>query len=610
MHDFLREVQINAFSSNILIFPDGLFDVQFIHICQFDGRDVKDMNVNQYNTSENLRYSANQPPARFRFLLAFVETFRIVISMGFFHLLGKLLGEEWENSRKPAIYGKNAQRLKRLLLSLQGLFIKAGQLISILSNFLPDYFRKELEDLQDKVPPRPLSEIEDRIRKELGKDPGLLFAEFDKNPIASASLAQVHLALTHDGHRVAVKVQYLDIEAITKSDLQTIKRLLSFYGFFLRIKGLGNLHNQFSEMIKEELDFRLEAQHIETIAANFAGDPHVFFPKVIHELSTERVLTTQYMPGVNISDLQKLAELNIDRQALAGRVLTVYCQMIFRDGIYHADPHPGNILVQPDGSVVFLDFGAVAKLSDEMKKGILQFFKGVLKQDNDQISAALQQMGVIARSKDHHHIDQIVNYIYSHFLEQMTVESWNLSDIHVTTRDKLDMMLDFSEMDISLRELMGTFQIPKDLVLLSRTLLLLLGLCTSLDPNMNPMKTIQPYLEEFIFGQDRNWIKLFETAAKDIIISAITIPTNLQNVLIKVNRGDLEIKGLAGSANLVYALGHQLLYSLFFMFFSGFGYLAYQNGDILLSKGMFVVSAIFLLSLGSSFLRARKWQKR
>ena len=127
---------------------------------------------------------------------------------------------------------------------------------------------------------------------------------------------------------------------------------------------------------------------------------------------------------------------------------------------------------------------------------------------------------------------------------------------------------------------------------------------------MNPMKTIQPYLEEFIFGQDRNWIKLFETAAKDIIISAITIPTNLQNVLIKVNRGDLEIKGLTGSANLVYALGHQLLYSLFFMFFSGFGYLAYQNGDILLSKGMFVVSAIFLLSLGSSFLRARKWQKR
>jgi predicted unusual protein kinase regulating ubiquinone biosynthesis (AarF/ABC1/UbiB family) len=172
------------------------------------------------------------------------------------------------------------------------------------------------------------------------------------------------------------------------------------------------------------------------------------------------------------------------------------------------------------------------------------------------------------------------------------------------------MMVDFSEMDISLRELMSTFQIPKDLVLLSRTLLLLLGLCTSLNPSMNPMKTIQPYLEEFILGKDRNWIKLVETAVKDIVISAITIPTNLQNVLTKVNRGDLEIKGLTASVNLVYALGHQLLYGLFVIFFGGFGYFAYRNGDIVLSTGMLVISAFFLLSLGYSFLRARRWQKK
>ena len=568
------------------------------------------MNVIENDDSENLSDSANKRPTRFRFLLAFGVTFRIMISLGFFHLLGKFFGTEWENIRRPAVYGKNAQKLKHLLLSLQGIFIKAGQLISILSNFLPDYFRKELEELQDKIPPRPLSEIYGRIRMELAKDTGQLFAEFDKKPIASASLAQVHLARLHDGRRVAVKVQYLDIEANAKADLQTIKRLLSFYGFFLRIKGLGNLHSQFSEMIQEELDFRLEAEYIETIAANFAGDPHVFFPKVIHELSSERVLTTEYMPGVNIADLEKLAERNIDRQVLAERVLTAYCQMIFSDGIYHADPHPGNILVQPDGSIVFVDFGAVAKLSDEMKKGIIQFFQGVLKRDNDQISAALQQMGVIALHEDTRHIEQLVNYIYSRFLKQMTVESWNLSDIQMSIQDKLDMMVDFSEMDISLRELMATFQIPKDLVLLSRTLLLLMGLCTSLSPTMNPMKTIQPYLEAFVFGQDRNWVKLIETAVKDIAISAITIPTNLQSFLTKANRGELEVKGLTESVKLVYALGHQLLYGLFVMFFGGFGYLAYSNGQIVLSKGMFVVSTFFLLSLGYSFLRARKWQKR
>ena len=158
--------------------------------------------------SENLSDSADNHPIRLRFLRAFGVTFGIIISLGFFHLEGKFLGKEWENSRRPAVYRKNAQRLKRLLLSLQGIFIKAGQLISILSNFLPDYFRKELEELQDRIPPRPLSEIYERIQKELGKDPSLLFAEFDKNPIASASLAQVHLARLHDGRQVAVKVQY------------------------------------------------------------------------------------------------------------------------------------------------------------------------------------------------------------------------------------------------------------------------------------------------------------------------------------------------------------------------------------------------------------------
>ena len=185
-----------------------------------------------------------------------------------------------------------------------------------------------------------------------------------------------------------------------------------------------------------------------------------------------------------------------------------------------------------------------------------------------------------------------------------------MADIRVSMQDKLDMMVDFSKMDISLRELMDTFQIPKDLVLLSRTILLLMGLCTHLNPSMNPMKTIQPYLEEFVLGRDKNWVKLIENAVKDILLSAITIPADLQNFLVKANRGELEVKGLAEGANLVYALGHQVLYGAFAMFFGGFGYLAHSNGEILLSEGMFVVSGFFWLSLGVSLLRARRWQKK
>ena len=439
-----------------------------------------------------------------------------------------------------------------------------------------------------------------------------MFAEFEKTPIASASLAQVHLARLHDGRQVAVKVQYTDIEVIAKKDLLTIKGLLAFYGFFFRIKGLGNVHEQFAAMIEEELDFRLEAQYIETIAANFAGDPQVLFPTVVHELSSERVLTTAYMHGVNIADLEKLAELGIDRQALAERVVAAYCQMIFVDGIYHADPHPGNILVRPDGGIVFLDFGAVARLSAEVKEGILQFVMGILKRDSDQISAAMQQIGLVALHEDTYPVEQLVDYIYSRFLRQMTVESWNLSDIHVDMQDKLDAMVDFSNMGISIRELMATFQIPKDLILLNRTLLLLMGLCTHLSPTMNPLKTVRPYLETFVFGKDKNWVKLIETAVKDIALSVITFPANVQTLLTKANHGELEVKvkGLAESANLVYTLGHQLLYGMFVMFFAGLGYVAHTNGEIALSNGMFGGSAFFLLALGVSFLRARKWQRR
>jgi hypothetical protein len=127
---------------------------------------------------------------------------------------------------------------------------------------------------------------------------------------------------------------------------------------------------------------------------------------------------------------------------------------------------------------------------------------------------------------------------------------------------------------------------------------------------MNPMKTIQPYLETFVLGHDKNWVKLIETAVKDLLLSAVTIPTDLQNFLHKANRGELEVKGLSESANLVYALGHQLLYGLFVMFFGGLGYFAYRNGEIVLSRGLFGISVFFLLCLGYSFLRARKWQKK
>ena len=522
------------------------------------------------------------------------------------------MGREWVDRKSPTLYGANARRLKQTILNLKGLFIKVGQLISILSNFLPEYFRRELEELQDQIPAQPLSEIIARIQSEFGRNPEELFASFEENAFASASLAQVHKAQLHDGRVVAVKVQYMDIEAIAHKDLKTIQRLISITGFLFRIRGMDTNFAQIREMILEELDFEKEAQNIKEIAANFENEPKVSFPQVVEEFSSQRILTTEFIAGVKISDLDAISSLGIDQKELSERVLIAYCQMIFSDGIYHADPHPGNILVQPDGGIVFIDFGAVAQLSPEMKEGIPQFLEACLRRNTEQIVKSLRRMGFIAHNESSYNIEKIIEYVYRRFLDSISIDSWNLKDIHVDLRMKMEIMADLRKMDISLLDLTSTFRIPKDWILLERVILLLMGLCTHLNPTMNPLKIIRPYLEEFVLGKDRNWIKLISSVAKDMASSALTIPEDLKRFLAKANRGEIEVQveGLRESTNLLYSLGHQMLYGIFAIATGGFSYLTYMQGEKMLAQGLIIISGFFLLALGGSIVTARRrWHK-
>ena len=177
-----------------------------------------------------------------------------------------------------------------------------GQLISIMTNFLPEEFRRELEGLQDAVPPRPYKDIEERIREELGKTPDELFAHFERRPIASASIGQVHIARMHDGNKVAVKVQYPDIEEIVHRDLNTLRRIFRIVEWFIPYQGLEELYREIRSIVVEELDYTAEANNAARIGANFEGRTDVAFPRVVAELSTQRVLVTHFEPGVKITD--------------------------------------------------------------------------------------------------------------------------------------------------------------------------------------------------------------------------------------------------------------------------------------------------------------------
>ncbi|MEM8488447.1 MAG: AarF/UbiB family protein [Bacteroidota bacterium] len=551
---------------------------------------------------------------RIKLLGVYGTVLRILMSYGLLKLAGYIRGPEWVNQRRHALHRKNARRVERMILGLKGLFIKVGQLISILTNFLPEDFRIGLEGLQDRIPARPTAEIQQRIETELGAPLATLFKAFDPEAVASASLAQVHRATLHDGRHVAVKVQHLDIEKTARMDLKTIRNLFGLVGTFLRVKGLTTQYEQLSDMILDELDFTKEALHIQRIAENLKDHPGVAFPVVVNDHSSQRVLTTEFIDAIKISNTEALTAQGIDREALAQRVVEAYCQMVFEDGFYHADPHPGNIFVRPDGTIVFIDFGAVATLSPAMKSGIPQMLMGVIQQNPERIKKAISQMGFVAYNQDDETVDNLIASMYDRFIEDLDLSEIQLNNINAkSTMDaKLDMWSDMRRLNISIRDLMSTFQVPKDWILLDRTILLILGLCTHLHPEMNPMQILQPYLERTVLGPDGDWKTFLSDAVKDVAKSAISIPNEMQRLLARANRGELEVQitGLQKSTNLLYALGHQFLFGLLALGSAVMAYTARVDGDETVTLVAGIAGGLFLLLTFNSILKARRWRKR
>jgi ubiquinone biosynthesis protein len=475
---------------------------------------------------------------------------------------------------------RNARRIEAAIIKLRGLFIKVGQLISIMANFLPDAFREELQRLQDQVPPRPYEDIEARLREEFGgRAPAEVFAEFSPTPVASASIGQVHRARLTTGEAVAVKVQYPDIEEIVRTDLRALKRIFGVLRWFMPAYGFDTIYAEIREMVLAELDYRQEASAIERIAGNFrarVSDPahqppaSVRFPRVLAEYSTARVLTTEWMEGVKVADLERLGAAGVDRRKTARTCVEAYCQQIFVDGLYHADPHPGNLLVQPPASsggapvVVFLDFGATAGVSESMRRGMISFLQGAMTRDTTRIVAAMKEMGFLSRRADPEVFDRIVQYFHDKMRAQMSVQGFSLKDLSFDSDKSLSSLLDLRDLNVSLADLKDAFHIPKEWILLERTLLLLLGVCTTLDPEMNPTDVIQPYLERFLLGEKKQWSELVLEASREMALSALSLPGELQRFMDRAARGELEfrVRDLDENVRVLYSVGQQLLWGM------------------------------------------------
>jgi ubiquinone biosynthesis protein len=542
---------------------------------------------------------------RWRFVRAYATTFLVIASYMWFAARARPFGRAWRDARISDVHTRNARRVYATILQLQGLFIKVGQLLSIMANFLPAEFRAELEALQDQVPPRPYAEIAERLESELGTKMNLVFS-LDREPMASASLGQVHEARLVDGRRTAVKVQHRDIDRIVRLDLGTIRRILGIVQWFVPVQGLDAYYHQVKALLSHELDFALEADNIERIAKNFAGNDRVIFPGPVRELCTKRVLTTTYVEGVKVSDIKALDALGVDKKDVAQRLVRLYCQMIFVDGTYHADPHPGNLLVRADGAIVLLDFGAVAELSPQMREGIPEFLEGVLRRDTDRLVKSLRKMGFISRTSDEAVSEKIIEYFHRRFQEEVRLESFNLKDIRIDPQRGFENLLDLRRMNIGLRELSGAFHIPKDWVLLERTLLLLYGCCSMLDPDLNPVAIIQPYLRDFVLG-NRDFAQIAMEAIRDMAMSAMTLPEDMRRYLVKANRGEIEVRvrGAQEGARTIYATGRQLIYTAIGLFAAVEALESWRRNEAGLAHGLGAVAigAALLLGLSSVFSR-------
>ncbi len=536
----------------------------------------------------------------YRIRKAYWTAFVVMMSYIRLSFLSKIFGERFYQKRITALHLKNANRVKVAILKLEGLFIKVGQLLSILSNFLPEAFQEPLEALQNQIPPKPYQEIESRIVKELGDTPQNLFAHFDTTPLASASIGQAHRATLKNGTQVVIKVQHANIEKIADIDLKIIEQLTKLTAYFYNVKGIEYAYTQVAKMIKEELDFEQEAHAMTVVKENLKNEEGVLIPQVHKEFSTNRVLTSTFCEGVKINDLSKMEEWNIDKKELGNRLVHAYCQMVFSDGIYHADPHPGNILVQQDGTIVLLDFGAIGALRPEMRDGFLKLIEAAAKNDSEKIIDALQGLGFIAYDRNAEKIAEKVIIAFRTFLQnEVEFEGLNFKDLKV---NPFQTSLYNLTSEIGLQGLANTVQVPKEYVLLNRMVTLLLGICNTLDSSINPIEVVRPYFQTFIIDDKEQMATYVKDFVKDSATTLLTIPKDLGDVLNKVKRGKLEInmQGEVEKTKLLYALGQQLIYAILMISTFGFSYLFFQNEQEVWMKWGIGFSIFF----GFLFLRA------
>lgn len=471
----------------------------------------------------------------------------ILIKYGFGHVVEQLnINYYLELGRKIVTLGsapKEIERLtqpERLRLAMEELgptFIKLGQILSTRPDVLPHEYVEEFGKLQDKIPSIPLSEVLQQVEAELGAPAADFFAEFSSIPLAAASIAQVHRGRLLSGEEVVIKVRRPGIEGTIETDLDILAGLAYLVERHIPNAGIldpEGVVKEFRRTINREMDFTREGRTIDRFATNFAKDPTVYTPKVYWEYTSHRVLTMEYVDGVKISQLYDQPNEGYDPRAVAANGATAILKQVLVHGLFHGDPHPGNLFVLSDNRVCFIDFGMVGRLDDDLKFLLVDLLMGVLQRDVDRIISLLLYSNDLSDEVDLKGLKRDL----SEFID--TYYELDLKEINAGK-----LLTEFVEILTSYR-----IRFNPDLMLLAKALITIEGIGRQLDPEFNMIGHLRPFMEKVVHDRvnPAALSKELLRVTQSYGALAKTLPRDIKEFINRVNRNkfkiDLEHRGL------------------------------------------------------------------
>ncbi len=383
--------------------------------------------------------------------------------------------------------------------------------------------------MQDSAPPFDSKTAKEMIEAELGQPTSALFASFDLEPIAAASIGQAHAATLRDGAEVVVKVRRPGVVEQVEEDLEILQNLASAmsrhweFAAFYDVEGLAQ---EFAQTLRSELNYLQEARNAENFALNFAGDPTVQIPRVFWEMTTSRALTLERIRGIKISDLDSLEANGIDRHALAERGTEVILKMIFEDGFFHADLHPGNFFIEPDGRFGLIDFGMAGSVDERLQERLAGVLLALASADYDQLADALLEMGVAAsrvdRDRLRRDLENLISPYYGRPLGEIASTPLLNDALAIVRRHRM--------------------RLPSNPALLLKTIITTEGLGARLDPDFCLLSVIEPYANRLLLNlySPARWMREIRRAGLDMAWLGAEAPQQLRRLIGAIERSGFE----------------------------------------------------------------------